>query len=229
MKASSLAGKLQFGTASPFSWSHEYLLSVLTCGKNKIVKSTNLVEAFKMIDRADFVPQKSSKEAYNDTEIPIGYNEYLDKPTVIAEILQLLKPKEGGVYLDVGAGTGYVAALLGVAVSSKGFVYSIERKQFLADIAKININKYPFLNNVEIIFRDGLHGFEEKAPYDGIHVAAAYDTIPKQILMQLKLGGRLVSPTCDNNLHVYERISANEFQETIHKAYFFDTIQPGIE
>lgn len=229
MKNNPLSSKIQFGTASPFSWSHDYLFSVLTSGKNKIIKANNLVSAFKMIDRADFVPTQFKEVAYNDVEISLGHNEYLDKPTVIAQILQLLKPKEAGKYLDIGAGSGYVAALLGVAVGSEGKVLSIERKQFLADIARININKYPFLENVEIVFRDGSLGLDSEAPYDGIHISAAYDEVPQKILLQLKVGGRLIAPTIDNNLHVYERTSANEFQETIHKAYFFDTIQPGIE
>lgn len=229
MRGNDLSTRIQFGTANPFSWSHDYLFSVLTTGKSKIVKANNLVTAFKMIDRADFVPAQYITEAYNDIEIPIGYKEYLDKPTVIAQILQLLKPKEAGIYLDIGAGSGYVAALLGVAVGSNGKIYTLERKQFLSDLARINLNKYPFLENVELSFKDGKLGDETHAPYDGIHISAAYDEVPQKILLQLKVGGRLIAPTSDNNLHVYERISANEFQETIHKAYFFDTIQPGIE
>lgn len=229
MDSQKRANKLQFGTGNPFSWSHDYLYSVLTSGKNKIVKSSNLVSAFKMIDRADFVPQQYINNAYDDAEIPIGYNETLDKPTVIAQILQLLHIKDGGNYLDIGAGSGYVAALLGVAVGSNGSVYTLERKQFLGDIARINLKKYPFLGNVCLMFKDGTHGFEEKAPYDGIHVSAAYDKVPQQLLLQLKIGGKLIAPTTDHDLHVYARISPTEFQESIHKAYFFDTIQAGIE
>lgn len=182
-----------------------------------------------MIDRIDFTPTAYYVNAYEDAEIPLGYGETMDKPTVIAQMLQLMNPKTGGRYLDIGTGSGYVAALLGVATGTEGVVYSLERKQFLADIARININKYPFLENINIVFRDGKHGFPEKAPFDGIHVSAAYDTIPQELLLQLKVGARLVAPTTDRHLHVIERVSEREFRESLSKAFFFDKIQSGIQ
>ena len=98
-----------FGNSSIFSWTKEYLIKVLTTGKNPVLSDPILVNALNFIDRKDFVPRDFEKKAYSDIEIDIGYGEKLTEPTIIAQMLALLKPKYGGKYLDIGTGTGYVA------------------------------------------------------------------------------------------------------------------------
>ncbi len=221
--------KTAFGSPKPYVWTHDYLANLLTQGTHRLIKSINLEKAFKLVDRADFVPEEDLEQAYMDTDIKLSHGASLDKPTVIAQMLQLIFPKPGGNFLDIGSGSGYAAALLGVAGGSGSHVYSLERNQFLAEIARINIKKYPFLNNVEIIFRDGILGLSEKAPFDAIHVSAAYDKVPSKLLKQLKVGGYLAIPLSGNELAVYHRTGENEFRESRHKAYFFGKIQAGIE
>ena len=213
----------------PFTWTHEYLFQLLTKSHHHLVRSTNLIKAFEYIDRADFVPANQQADAYMDKLIELPYGSILDKPTVIAEMLQLTKPAPGGTFLDIGSGSGYVAALLGVAGGEGSKVYSLERNQFLAEIARINIKKYPFLNNVEIVFCDGSLGYPEKGQYDVIHVSASYDEIPQPLLDQLKVGGYLCIPRTNRDLSVFHRTGAKDFQESTHKAFFFDKIQDGIE
>ncbi|CAG1021171.1 partial Protein-L-isoaspartate O-methyltransferase, partial [Patescibacteria group bacterium] len=98
-----------FGTGAVFKWTKEYLVQVLTDGANPIVTDPLLINALNKIDRKDFLPDTLKNQAYNDVELEIGYSEVLNKPTIIAQMLALLKPKYGGRYLDIGTGTGYSA------------------------------------------------------------------------------------------------------------------------
>ncbi|WKZ28051.1 MAG: protein-L-isoaspartate O-methyltransferase [Candidatus Dojkabacteria bacterium] len=218
-----------YGGANAFSWTHEYLQNYLTNGKHRIIKRPLLKNAFSQIHRSDFVLKEFEAFSNEDRELDIGYGEVINKPTVIAEILELLSIKLGGKYLDIGTGSGYVAALLGMSVGDDGIVYSLERIQFLADIARINLSKYPDLQNVKILFRDGSNGFSDYAPYDGIHIATAFDEVPKSILVQLKIGGKLVMPTTFNDIRLYERIGEDDFEETVIEGYKFDPMQKGVE
>jgi protein-L-isoaspartate(D-aspartate) O-methyltransferase len=97
------------------------------------------------------------------------------------------------------------------------------------EIARTNLAKYRDIENIEIFFKDASLGIPEHAPYDAIHVAVSYGEIPEVLRGQLKIGGRLVAPTSNNDLRLIERSSEKEFRETIHKGYFFDTIKSGVE
>jgi len=212
----------------PFRWTNEYLHQLLTLGKHKIVTNNDLSVAFELVDRADFVPQEFQNVAYMDYDIDIGYGCTLDKPTVIAQVIEYLNPRPHINVLDIGTGSGYVAALIAVACGKESQIISIERVQFLVDIARLNIAKYPDLTNVKIYLRDGTLGLADRAPYDMIHISAAFESIPEEIQNQLEIGGRLVGPTTDGNLHLIERVSQNEFRETIKTILKFDKIKSGI-
>lgn len=216
-----------YGTANVFSWTKEYLLSVLISGKKPILTDSVLVNAFRTIDRKDFVPEKFSSMAYGDYEVDIGYSEKLSKPTVIAQMLAYLSPKYGGKYLDIGAGTGYTAALLGYCAGDAGKVYSIERIQWVFENAKTCLKKYPSVKNVELIYRDGSDGLIQKAPFDGIHIAFADDAVAEKIKMQLKTdGGILVHPTNDMKLKIIKRNGEN-FTEELVDGFIFDKSKQG--
>jgi protein-L-isoaspartate(D-aspartate) O-methyltransferase len=213
----------------PFKWTNEYLHQILTLGKHRIVNSKHLSAAFQLVDRADFVPAEFQDLAYMDYDIDIGFGCTLDKPTVTAQILEYLNPIERIKVLDIGTGSGYVACLLAVACGEESQIISIERIQFLQDIARINISKYPDLTNVKVYLRDGAFGLADQAPFDRIHISAAFETIPGEIQNQLNIGGILVAPTVDGELHIIERVSLNEFRETIKNIIKFDKIKSGIE
>lgn len=219
----------KFGGFNLFHWDHEYLVKVLTTGKEPIVRSLYLKNALKNIKREDFIPQKYIEIAYEDKEIPLGYyNATLDKPTVIARMLELMRPRLGGKYLDIGTGSGYVAALLGYASGVEGQVFSMERIQILADVARQNIQKYPNIKNVQIFFGNGAKGIPTHAPYDGIHLSVSFEQIPSIIINQLKIGGRLVGPTLENDIRLIERKSAEEFDEKVFPGYFFVPSEQGV-
>ncbi|MFS8130643.1 MAG: protein-L-isoaspartate O-methyltransferase family protein [Candidatus Dojkabacteria bacterium] len=217
-----------YGTANVFSWTKEYLLSVLIGGKSPILKDPLLINAFRTVDRKDFIPEKLSNMAYGDYEVDIGYSEKLNKPTIVAQMLSYLAPKYGGKYLDVGTGTGYTAAVLGFCAGDSGKVYSLERVQWIFENARTNMKKYPSIKNLEIIYRDGTEGLIQKAPFDGIHIAFADDSIANKLKTQLKTdGGILVHPTIDNNLKIIKRNSVEDFTEEVVSGFIFDKSKAG--
>lgn len=218
-----------FGAGAVFKWTKEYLIKVLTQSKKPIVSDPMIVNALNKIDRQDFLPDTLKPQAYNDVELDIGYSQVLNKPTVIAQMIALLKPKYGGRYLDIGTGTGYSAMLLAFVAGEEGHVYSIERVQWIWEQASINARKYSSINNIDFLYRDGTEGLPQKAPFDGIHIAFAMENIPDALKMQLKVnGGRLVCPTTDMNLKVIERKGIDEYEEEIVPGFIFDKAQHGL-
>ncbi len=217
-----------FGGSSVFTWTHKYLCQVLTSGLSPVVKNPLLVQALHKIQRDDFVPESCKNEAFQDIDVEIEKGEFLNKPTLIAEMLELLEIKESGKYLDIGTGTAWLAALIGCAVGPRGVVYSMERIESIARRAVGNIRKYPDLANVMIIFRDGSNGLPEYAPYDGIHVSVAMNEIPVILKSQLAIGGRMVAPTLQKDVRLVVRLSQNEYRESVHPGYYFDPMKEGV-
>lgn len=216
-------------TASVFKWTKEYLIKVLTQLRNPIVTDPMIVNALNRIDRKDFLPDTLKNQAYNDIELEVGYNQVLNKPTVIAQMIALLKPKFGGRYLDIGSGTGYSALILAFVSGDEGHVYSLERVQWLWEQASMNAKKYPEIKNIDFLYRDGNAGLPQKAPFDGIHIAFAMESIPENLKMQLKInGGRLVCPTTDMNLRVIERKSIDQYEEEIVPGFIFNKGAEGL-
>lgn len=219
--------KKAFG--SVFTWSKEYLISVLTTGKNPIITDPILINAINKIDRADFLPDNLKSQAYSDVELEIGYNEVISKPTIIAQTISILKPKFGGKYLDIGTGTGYLAMILAFVAGQEGHVYTIERVQYIWEKALTNSKKYQNLQNIDFLYRNGLEGLPAKAPFDGINVAFALESVPDVLKMQLSQnGGILVCPTLDMNLKVIKRKGLEEFEEEIIQGFVFYPGKLGI-
>ncbi|BCX13948.1 MAG: hypothetical protein KatS3mg085_480 [Candidatus Dojkabacteria bacterium] len=204
----------RFGSAKLFTWDKDYFLKLITDEKNPLVTDPVLISAFKNIDRADFVPVQLKHLAYYDQDIDVGYGEKMIRAIFIAQMLSLLKPQLGGKYLDIGTGTGYVATLLGYIAGKQGQVYTIERVQWFWEQARSNAKKYPDIQNITFLYRDGLDGLPNKAPFDGIRVGFAIDDV-SQLRKQLKHGGRLVYPTSDYSLRVLVRKGVYEYEEEV--------------
>lgn len=220
----------QFGSHNLYQWTREHLNNVLTSGNNKIIQDPLIANAFKSIDRKDFIPVEYQNMAYEDKPVSIGYDQTISQPTVVAQMLSLLRPREGKKYLDIGSGSGYVSALLGLIAGDAGHVFALERNQYLADFARQNIQKYSILAaRIDVLFKDGVNGYVEKAPYDFIHCAAAFDTIPVELKNQLVVGGRMVAPTQNNDIRLIERISPTEFDERVYQGFIFVPMREGIE
>jgi protein-L-isoaspartate(D-aspartate) O-methyltransferase len=212
-----------------FRWDKDYLVQLLSSGKAPIITDPVLIEAFHKIDRKDFIPQLQQKDAYSDIELDIGFGERLNRPTIIAQMIAVLGPRNGGRYLDLGTGTGYSAAIIAFTAGQTGKVFTLERVQWIWELARNNMRKYPGIKNIEFIYQDGMEGYVGKAPYDGIHVAFAIENIPEKLKMQLNTnGGKLVCPTHDNNLKVVVRKGITEFSEEIIPGFRMDRAKVGM-
>jgi protein-L-isoaspartate(D-aspartate) O-methyltransferase len=178
--------------------------------RSGVLKTEHIINAFKAIDRADFVPEHWRKLAYEDTPLPIGYGATISQPYVVAFMLELLEPKPGDKILDIGSGSGWTTALLAHAVTQNGRVFAIERIPELQEFGEKNCAKYNFVKKgiAEFICGDGSKGLSAKAPFDAIHAGAAlqnsaratnkrraaFYSLPLAWRKQLKIGGRIVTP-----------------------------------
>ncbi len=151
-----------------------------------------VIAAFEKIRREDFIPEKDQKYAYEDSPIPILAGQTISQPSTIMVMLNALELKETDKVLEIGAGSGYNAALMG-AVCKKGKVISIEYLRELANFASGNLKKAG-IGNVIVIRGDGTKGYPQEAPYDKIICTAAIPRIPDEWLEQLRENGILVAP-----------------------------------
>ncbi len=205
--------------------------------KDGYLKTPEIIEAFRAIDRADFVPDEQRDEAYINAPLSIGFSQTISQPLTVAFMLELLEPKAGEKILDVGAGSGWVATLLAHIVSKQneelriqnletglsGRVIAIERIPELKEIAEENISKYNFISKeiAKVILGDGSKGYKKEAHYDKIIAAAsAQGELPKEWQKQLKIGGRIVAPL-ENSIIVIDKIGKNKYNVKEHFGFSF--------
>ncbi len=217
-----------YGSAQPFSWTHAHLVKLLISGQRPVLRNPLLINAFRTIDRADFVPEDYQEQAYQDKNIPIGYEEVTNSPSTIATQLELLEPQYGGRYLHIGTGSGYLAAILGYVAGKAGQVYSLERVQWLWEKARLNVRKYPELQTMEILLRDGRSGLADQPKFEGIIVSAAADQVAPELVEQLVSGGKLIMPTTDNMLHILEKLDNGQTVEEVRPGFYFEPLKPGL-
>jgi len=158
-----------------------------------IIKNSEVLEAFKSIDRVLFVPDRLREEAYLDVPLPIPEGQTISQPTTVAIMTESLMLGKGMKILEVGAGTGYQAAIIGKIIGPKGRVLTIEYDSELARLARENLSKTP-VSNVEVIVGDGGLGFPQEAPYDRIILTCAAADFPPPLLDQLKPNGIILAP-----------------------------------
>jgi len=154
------------------------------------IHDERVLEAMLRIPRHEFVPDGYKSQAYEDHPIPIGEDQTISQPFIIAVSLQALALTGTEIVLEVGTGSGYQSALLAVLART---VYSIERFASLARGAETVLGDLG-LNNVKVVVGDGSHGLQEFAPFDAILVSAAAPSVPQSLLDQLSDNGRMVVP-----------------------------------
>jgi protein-L-isoaspartate(D-aspartate) O-methyltransferase len=157
------------------------------------IKDRRVLETFLQLEREQFVPDNEKTHAYDDYPLPIGSNQTISQPYIVAlmtEALQLIGKEK---VLEIGTGSGYQTAILAKLAQS---VYSIERLPELAQQAKIVVGRMGY-TNIQIKIGDGSLGWEEEAPFDRIIITAAAPDMPGPLAEQLREGGRMVYPRGD--------------------------------
>ena len=192
------------------------------------IRDEGVLAAMQAIPRHQFVEEALGTRAYEDTALPLGFQQTISQPFVVARMIELLRAggRPLGKTLEVGAGCGYQAAVLSKLATD---VYAVERIAPLLERAKRNLRPLR-LPNVRLKHADGMVGLAAEAPFDTIIVAAAAASVPTSLLEQLAEGGRLVIPvgTSDQSLRLIER-QPQRYVESKLDAVRFVPLLPGVE
>ena len=158
--------------------------------KNRGITDGKVLEAMEKVRRHLFVPDALRGMAYEDRPLPIGHDQTISQPYIVAYMTQAARPRPDDRVLEIGTGSGYQAAILAEIVKE---VYTIEIIKPLADSASSRLLDMGY-QNVKVKWGDGYEGWVEYAPFDTIIVTAAPSEIPENLIDQLKIGGRMVIP-----------------------------------
>ena len=158
--------------------------------RERDIADERVLEAMATVPRELFVPQDLRDRAYDDAALPLAEGQSISQPYMVARICEALEVRPGHNVLDVGTGSGYQAAVL---AELGGEVVTIERLAELGELARRNLAAAGY-DRVEVRVGDGTLGVPDRAPFDGIAVAAAAPGLPETLYGQLRRGGRLVVP-----------------------------------
>src|SRR5262245_21402806 len=159
-------------------------------GPGRGITNARVLAVMGKVPRHEFVPKDRRGLAYADHALPIGYEQTISQPFIVAFMTEKLEPQPGDKVLEIGTGSGYQAAVLAGLVSN---VYTIEIVEPLARRAKADLNRLGY-TNVLVRAGDGYQGWPEAAPFDAIIVTCAPDHVPQPLVDQLKEGGRMIIP-----------------------------------
>ncbi|WP_228151582.1 protein-L-isoaspartate(D-aspartate) O-methyltransferase [Pseudazoarcus pumilus] len=192
------------------------------------IRDERVLDAMLRVPRQHFIDAALAYNAYDDTPLPIGFQQTISQPYVVARMIELLRAgRELGRALEVGAGCGYQAAVLSHLATE---VFGIERIRGLFEQAKENLRpfRYP---NVRLKHGDGSQGLPQAAPFDTIIVAAGAREVPLALRDQLAPGGRMMIPVGaggEQQLVMTERVG-DVFRESRHEAVRFVPLLSGLE
>ncbi len=179
--------------------------------KGRDIYNKRVLQAMAEVEREIFVPEGLRYRTYEDSPLPIGQEQTISQPYIVAYMAQTINPQPHEKLLEVGSGCGYNAAVLAYL---SAHVYSIEVIEWLANLAQTNL-KQAGVENVTVKYGDGYHGWPENAPFDKIMLTAATPAIPDQLKEQLKIGGKILAPVSNSyqKLILLEKTGTNEFKE----------------
>jgi protein-L-isoaspartate(D-aspartate) O-methyltransferase len=172
--------------------------------KPRGIKDDRVLAAMAKVPREEFVPADARAEAYEDGPLPIGYEQTISQPYIVAFMTEQLRPASTDRVLEIGSGSGYQAAILAELVAD---VYTIEIVEPLAKTAEATLQHLGY-KNVHLKVGDGYQGWPKEAPFDAIIVTCAPDKVPQPLVDQLKDGGRMVIPVGERvaqQLYLLER------------------------
>ncbi len=171
----------------------EKLRKLLVEGLKDFVPDEKVLRAMLRVPRHRFVPEYEQRAAYMDRPLEIGHGQTISAPHMVAIMCEILELAEGHKVLEIGAGSGYNAAVMAELVGKSGHIYTVERIEPLVNFAKKNLKETGY-DNVTVLLENGSLGYPRYAPYDRIAVTCAAPDIPETLLEQLKPGGIMVIP-----------------------------------
>lgn len=193
------------------------------------INDERVLAAMRAVSRHLFVDEGLASRAYDDAALPIGYEQTISQPWVVARMISVLaEGRELDKVLEVGAGCGYQAAVLAHVARE---VHTIERIHGLYEMARHNLQKLRVPGRVRVVFGDGMAGLPGSAPFDAITIAAAGLKIPQALLEQLAPGGRLIAPEggVEQRLILIERTGVASWKRQELDAVRFVPLRPGTQ
>ena len=192
---------------------------------DNLKRNQHVLDAMLKIDRKNFLPSSVKKNAYQDTPLPIGYNQTCSQPSMVAFMLDKLNIKNNDTILEIGAGCGYASAIASILCQPSGMVYASEIIPELTELMQTNLA--PFIKNIKILKEDGSAGFLQYAPFDKIFISAGVSSknFNENILLsQLSENGILLYPESYGNIYVIKK----EKKKLLKKNYYGVSFVPLI-
>ena len=172
--------------------------------KARGIRDERVLTAMVKVPREAFLPENVRAQAYSDSALPIGHDQTISQPFIVAFMTEQLRPQPTDRVLEIGTGTGYQSAILAELVKD---VYTIEIIEPLAKEASARLSRLGY-GNAHVKVGDGFQGWPEVAPFDAIIVTCAPSKVPQPLTQQLKDGGRMIVPVgsgLDQQLHLLEK------------------------
>jgi len=201
---SSVEVKLPDPIPPDFTWTRERMVQEQIIARG--VNNSRVIQALRKIPRHLFIDAGLVNRAYDDSALPIGEKQTLSQPFIVARMTEALELKGEEKVLEIGTGSGYQTALLAELCFN---VFSVEKIRVLSRKARTLLDQLQY-HNIALHVGDGTVGWSEHAPYDAIIVTAGAPELPKPLLDQLSLGGRLVIPVGDEKSQVLVRVRRAE-------------------
>ena len=183
------------------------------------IADERVLAAMRKVPREEFVPEKLRAESYEDHPLPIGYDQTISQPYIVAFMTEQLRPRPEDRVLEIGTGSGYQAAILAELVKE---VYTIEIVEPLAQTAGALLARLGY-KNVHVKTGDGYKGWPEHAPFDAVIVTCAPDHVPQPLVDQLKEGGRMMIPVGgrgSQELYLFEKTAGKLERKSVTPVRF---------
>lgn len=184
-----------------------------------MLKSPQVIDAFRAVDRKYFVPVSFAEYTYIDAPLPIGNDQTISQPSTVAFMLELLAPQKGNKVLDIGSGSGWTTALLCHIVGEKGSVTGLERVGGLVEQGRENLSRFCFDAHCRIEKAGKKLGMPGEQ-FDRILVSASADEIPEELFLQLKIDGTLVIPV-RKSIYRFKKTTESQIEKEAFYGFVF--------